>query len=376
MGAVREMLRLPLPAARRVVPHLGQASGSNARRSIVIDRASFSAEELRRAPKTGQRMEAAHASHAGAPIPKLRRPMPGISMALGGSEDMALKEKMVEMSRELEWTRERLMMLTEEASQAASSAPVDTVPRDVYKQLEADVQKLQQQNIRMHLAEQGARSSVADALAEVEALRTQLAATEHRRTPAGGNMTSQRLECELSLAVSARDEAMAGIRALEEHVAELTSALEAAVAARPARAKTKSDDSTAATLEMSLDLLKSSWIDTEFRGMGFREIADAKIEILAGVGGKTAEALHTIGVSTVRDLATLPAYLNAMKADPSDAAAMDQPVESVVDPSLTPELRKIQQAGLRVLRIRTVGEMRNYKFAGWARAILDLAARS
>ena len=92
---------------------------------------------------------------------------------------------------------------------------------------------------------------------------------------------------------------------------------------------------------MSLDLLKSSWIDIEFRGMSFREIADAEIDILAGVGGKTAQALRTIGVSTVRDLATLPAYLNAIKADPSDAAAMEQPVESVVDPSLAPELRKV-----------------------------------
>ena len=207
------MLRLQ-PAARRVVARLGQhqaGGGGSTRRSIVIDRASFSAEELRRAPKTGQRVLAAHPAH-GAPIPKLRGPVAEISPALGGgSEDLAaLKEKMAETSKELEWTRERLMTLTEEASRAASSAPVDTVPRDVYKQLEADVQKLQQQNIRMHLAEEGARSSVAEAVAEVEALRAQLAAAERSPTPAGS--MAERLECELSLAVSARDEAMAGIR--------------------------------------------------------------------------------------------------------------------------------------------------------------------
>ena len=64
------MLRLQVPAARRVVARLGQqqaSGGGSTRRSIVIDRASFSAEELRRAPKTGQRVAAAHAAHGAGP---------------------------------------------------------------------------------------------------------------------------------------------------------------------------------------------------------------------------------------------------------------------------------------------------------------------
>ena len=132
-------------------------------------------------------------------------------------------------------------------------------------------------------------------------------------------------------------------------------------------------DSMGSTLEMSLELLKTSWIDIDFRKMEFREVLDEDVDILAGVGGKTSEVLHKIGVSTVRDLATLPAYQNALEADPTDATAMKQPVESILDPNLTPELRETRLAGLKALRIRTVGDMRSYKFALWANGILELA---
>lgn len=391
-----------------VLPYGGAGAG---RRCIVIDRSSFDAEELRRAPKTGQRTVGGDVLE-GAAIPTLRAPVPEVSAELGDSElreqlanCLAEKEKMAEISKELEWTRERLMTLTEEASQAASAAPVDTVPRDVYKQLEADVQKLQEQNMRMHLAEEEARSAATDAAAEAEALRAQLASAGDT---ADADSDSVRLEYELGLAVSARDEAMASTKLLEDHIAELTSSLEAALAARAehtATSQTKTEsaevkalrmelehahakiesmeafvenpdevvDSMATTLDMSLALLKSSWIDMGFRGFELREILDEDIDVMAGVGGKTSEILHQIGVTTVRDLATLPAYVNSLEVDPDDAAAMKQPVDSMLDPSLTPELRQRRQAGLKALRIRTVADMRGYKFAMWAKAILDLA---
>jgi hypothetical protein len=112
-----------LPAATRrgslAAPRLQQV------RLIVIDRASFDAEELRRAPKTGQRTVGGGAE--GAAIPSLRQPV-AVPADLGDSE---LRQLLAEKTKELDWTRERLMSMTEEASQAASTAPADSVPRDV-----------------------------------------------------------------------------------------------------------------------------------------------------------------------------------------------------------------------------------------------------
>jgi hypothetical protein len=266
------------------------------------------------------------------------------------------------------------------------------------------VQKLQAQNLRMHVVEQESRAAAESAAAELEEVQTKLAAAE-----SAGSDSSSGLEYELSLAVATRDEAMAGNAALEAHVAELTSSLEAALDApspSPSSSGPSSEevaalrleleeahaqiasleelaskpgqdaavDSMASTLEMSLLLLKSSWIDLAFREMDFRAIVDEGVDILAGVGGKTSEILQSqLGVSTVRDLATLPAYINALAVDPTDSDANKQPVSTLLDSSLSPELRKQQVDGLAALRIRTVGDMRSYKFAMWAAAILELA---
>jgi hypothetical protein len=266
------------------------------------------------------------------------------------------------------------------------------------------VQKLQAQNLRMHVVEEESRAAAESAAAELEEVRTKLAAAE-----SAGSDSSSGLEYELSLAVATRDEAMAGNAALEAHVAELTSSLEAALDApspSPSSSGPSSEevaalrleleeahaqiasleelaskpgqdaavDSMASTLEMSLLLLKSSWIDLAFREMDFRAIVDEGVDILAGVGGKTSEILQSqLGVSTVRDLATLPAYINALAVDPTDSDANKQPVSTLLDSSLSPELRKQQVDGLAALRIRTVGDMRSYKFAMWAAAILELA---
>ena len=266
------------------------------------------------------------------------------------------------------------------------------------------MQKLQAQNLRMHVVEEESRAAAESAAAELEEVRTKLAAAE-----SAGSDSSSGLEYELSLAVATRDEAMAGNAALEAHVAELTSSLEAALDApspSPSSSGPSSEevaalrleleeahaqiasleelasklgqdaevDSMASTLEMSLLLLKSSWIDLAFREMDFRAIVDEGVDILAGVGGKTSEILQSqLGVSTVRDLATLPAYINALAVDPTDSDANKQPVSTLLDSSLSPELRKQQVDGLAALRIRTVGDMRSYKFAMWAAAILELA---
>lgn len=266
------------------------------------------------------------------------------------------------------------------------------------------MQKLQAQNLRMHVVEQESRAAAESAAAELEEVQTKLAAAE-----SAGSDSSSGLEYELSLAVATRDEAMAGNAALEAHVAELTSSLEAALDApspSPSSSGPSSEevaalrleleeahaqiasleelaskpgqdaavDSMASTLEMSLLLLKSSWIDLAFREMDFRAIVDEGVDILAGVGGKTSEILQSqLGVSTVRDLATLPAYINALAVDPTDSDANKQPVSTLLDSSLSPELRKQQVDGLAALRIRTVGDMRSYKFAMWAAAILELA---
>lgn len=266
------------------------------------------------------------------------------------------------------------------------------------------MQKLQAQNLRMHVVEQESRAAAESAAAELEEVQTKLAAAE-----SAGSDSSSGLEYELSLAVATRDEAMAGNAALEAHVAELTSSLEAALDApspSPSSSGPSSEevaalrleleeahaqiasleelaskpgqdaavDSMASTLEMSLLLLKSSWIDLAFREMDFRVIVDEGVDILAGVGGKTSEILQSqLGVSTVRDLATLPAYINALAVDPTDSDANKQPVSTLLDSSLSPELRKQQVDGLAALRIRTVGDMRSYKFAMWAAAILELA---
>ena len=266
------------------------------------------------------------------------------------------------------------------------------------------MQKLQAQNLRMHVVEEESRAAAESAAAELEEVRTKLAAAE-----SAGSDSSSGLEYELSLAVATRDEAMAGNAALEAHVAELTSSLEAALDApspSPSSSAPSSEevaalrleleeahaqiasleelaskpgqdaavDSMASTLEMSLLLLKSSWIDLAFREMDFRAIVDEGVDILAGVGGKTSEILQSqLGVSTVRDLATLPAYINALAVDPTDSDANKQPVSTLLDSSLSPELRKQQVDGLAALRIRTVGDMRSYKFAMWAAAILELA---
>ena len=266
------------------------------------------------------------------------------------------------------------------------------------------MQKLQAQNLRMHVVEQESRAAAESAAAELEEVQTKLAAAE-----SAGSDSSSGLEYELSLAVATRDEAMAGNAALEAHVAELTSSLEAALDApspSPSSSGPSSEevaalrleleeahaqiasleelaskpgqdavvDSMASTLEMSLLLLKSSWIDLAFREMDFRAIVDEGVDILAGVGGKTSEILQSqLGVSTVRDLATLPAYINALAVDPTDSDATKQPVSTLLDSSLSPELRKQQVDGLAALRIRTVGDMRSYKFAMWAAAILELA---
>jgi hypothetical protein len=256
----------------------------------------------------------------------------------------------------------------------------------------------------MHVVEEESRAAAESAAAELEEVRTKLAAAE-----SAGSDSSSGLEYELSLAVATRDEAMAGNAALEAHVAELTSSLEAALDApspSPSSSGPSSEevaalrleleeahaqiasleelaskpgqdavvDSMASTLEMSLLLLKSSWIDLAFREMDFRAIVDEGVDILAGVGGKTSEILQSqLGVSTVRDLATLPAYINALAVDPTDSDANKQPVSTLLDSSLSPELRKQQVDGLAALRIRTVGDMRSYKFAMWAAAILELA---
>lgn len=267
------------------------------------------------------------------------------------------------------------------------------------------MQKLQAQNLRMHVVEEESRAAAESAAAELEEVRTKLAAAE-----SAGSDSSSGLEYELSLAVATRDEAMAGNAALEAHVAELTSSLEAALDAPSPSPSSSSGpsseevaalrleleeahaqiasleelaskpgqdaavDSMASTLEMSLLLLKSSWIDLAFREMDFRAIVDEGVDILAGVGGKTSEILQSqLGVSTVRDLATLPAYINALAVDPTDSDANKQPVSTLLDSSLSPELRKQQVDGLAALRIRTVGDMRSYKFAMWAAAILELA---
>ena len=266
------------------------------------------------------------------------------------------------------------------------------------------MQKLQAQNLRMHVVEEESRAAAESAAAELEEVQTKLAAAE-----SAGSDSSSGLEYELSLAVATRDEAMAGNAALEAHVAELTSSLEAALDApspSPSSSGPSSEevaalrleleeahaqiasleelaskpgqdavvDSMASTLEMSLLLLKSSWIDLAFREMDFRAIVDEGVDILAGVGGKTSEILQSqLGVSTVRDLATLPAYINALAVDPTDSDANKQPVSTLLDSSLSPELRKQQVDGLAALRIRTVGDMRSYKFAMWAAAILELA---
>jgi len=256
----------------------------------------------------------------------------------------------------------------------------------------------------MHVVEEESRAAAESAAAELEEVQTKLAAAE-----SAGSDSSSGLEYELSLAVATRDEAMAGNAALEAHVAELTSSLEAALDApspSPSSSGPSSEevaalrleleeahaqiasleelaskpgqdavvDSMASTLEMSLLLLKSSWIDLAFREMDFRAIVDEGVDILAGVGGKTSEILQSqLGVSTVRDLATLPAYINALAVDPTDSDANKQPVSTLLDSSLSPELRKQQVDGLAALRIRTVGDMRSYKFAMWAAAILELA---
>ena len=124
---------------------------------------------------------------------------------------------------------------------------------------------------------------------------------------------------------------------------------------------------------MSLDLLKSSWIDLEYRGSSFTTLLDQQIDVIVGVGGKTSEILHQIEVDTVRDLATLPTYLNALALDPLDRTAMKVSVGSLLSADLAPELREKRLAGLLALRIRTVADMRGFKFASWAKAILELA---
>ena len=68
-------------------------------------------------------------------------------------ELVSCKAEAAEAARELEWARARLMsMSAAEGERHEAQLPVDTVPRDLYKQLEADVQALQNKMLGMHTA--------------------------------------------------------------------------------------------------------------------------------------------------------------------------------------------------------------------------------
>ena len=114
-------------------------------------------------------------------IPSLRAPPPGpaAAPAPAGAADQAELDALQE---ELESARKLIMSLSESAGSAATvqaSMQAQGAADDVYQALESDVKKLQEQNLRLHEAEEAMRT-------ELEQTRARLGAAESAAAAAAG----------------------------------------------------------------------------------------------------------------------------------------------------------------------------------------------
>ena len=107
-------------------------------------------------------------------IPSLRAPPPGPAAAPAGPVGAADQAELDALQEELESARKLIMSLSESAGNTATvqaSMQAQGAADDVYQALESDVKKLQEQNLRLHEAEEAMRT-------ELEQTRARLGAAE------------------------------------------------------------------------------------------------------------------------------------------------------------------------------------------------------
>ena len=101
---------------------------------------------------------------------------------------------------------------------------------------------------------------------------------------------------------------------------------------------------------------------------------------MLGVGGKTQRTINGLGITTVRQLAEWPVLAEAVELAKTHPPTSPLLVETSIVEALTTAGESAKGAGgmcaaaaLKSLRLKTVHDLLNWKFAMWAKAILDLA---
>ena len=168
------------------------------------------------------------------------------------------------------------------------------------------------------------------------------------------------------------DAAHCSIASLEQRLAkqerDLTS-LRAQAAAAPAPAAAAPDASAAEVQELQAKLasahalLRSAVLDKAYAETPAASLLSLPADSLQGVGGKTAETLAAIGISTVGELSRWPALAQAR------AVAEESPDGAAAELAAC----AAEEKALKALRIKTVADAASFKYGQYALALKAVA---
>lgn len=190
-------------------------------------------------------------------------------------------------------------------------------------------------------------------------------------------------------AVAAASGAAAASDAADTAAAPVKAEAADASAASPPKKKAKTERCWALNINNA--------VDKEYEGCSLHELCSAPITAIQGIGPKGTEAMHKLKIKTIKQLGTYKFYKMAKaitilsKTEIAGEreelsilninSAMDKAHEtkSLVDITKLPPSALQGLAGwvdeeFKVLRISTIEQLGEWKFAQWAESIIELAA--